>query len=354
MFSNIFKKLAKWDSHASPAAADYYVDLGTANTLIAARGKGILVNEPTLIAFSEVSPGKRKVVAVGLDAREKIRNTPGNLTSQRPLKDGVIADFDTTEAMLRYFLAKPGLKGLFGKPKIVLSLPYGVTEVEKRAAIDAGKSAGAKEVFLIDEPMAAAIGSGLPVKEARGIMIIDIGGGTTEVAVIALSDIVYCQAIRLGGHRFDEAIVDYLKKKKNLIISDGVAEQLKISIGTACPKKDIRTAEVTGRDFKSGLVRTIEISSEDIGNAMDDGLRDIINAVHLALEQTPPELVSDIIETGITLAGGGALIRDIDLRIQNEIRLPVKIAPEPLTAIARGGEAVLSDLDLLDKIRLEV
>ena len=353
MFS-IFKKAVKDDLGALPAAADYYVDLGTANTLIAARGKGILVNEPTLIAFSEVSPGKRRVVAVGLDAADKILKTPGNLTSQRPLKDGVIADFDTTETMLRYFLAKPGLKGLFGKPKIVISLPYGVTEVEKRAAIDAGKSAGAKEVFLIDEPMAAAIGSGLPVKDARGVMIIDIGGGTTEVAIIALADIVYCQAVRLGGHRFDEAIVDYLKKKKNLIISESVAEQLKISIGTACPKKDIRTIDVSGRDFKSGLVRTIEISSEDVGNAMDSGLRDIINAIHLALEQTPPELVSDIIESGITLAGGGALIRDIDLRIQNEVRLSVKIAVEPLTAIARGGEMVLSDPELLEKIQLDV
>lgn len=350
----MFKKSSNDSANGMPAAADYYIDLGTANTLIAARGKGILVNEPTLIAFSEVSPGKRKVVAVGLDARDKIQNTPGNLTSQRPLKDGVIADFDTTETMLRYFLNKPGLKGLFGKPKIVISLPYGVTEVEKRAAIEAGKAAGAKEVFLIDEPMVAAIGAGLPIKEARGIMIIDIGGGTTEVAVIALADIVYCQAIRLGGHRFDEAIVDYLRKKKNLIVNESVAENLKVSIGTACPKKDIRSMEVSGRDNKSGLVRTIEVSSEDIGNAMDAGLREIINAIHLALEQTPPELVSDIIETGIMLAGGGALIRDIDLRIQNEVRLPVKIAFEPLTAIARGGEMVLSDGDLLEKIQLEV
>lgn len=336
------------------AAADLYVDLGTANTLIAARGKGVVVNEPTLIAFSEVSPGKRKVVAVGLEAREKVAKTPGNITSQRPLKDGVIADFDTTETMLRYFMEKPGVKGLFGKPKIVISLPYGVTEVEKRAAIDAGKSAGAKEVFLIDEPMAAAIGADLPVKEAKGSMIIDIGGGTTEVAVIALADIVYCQAVRIGGHKFDEAIVDYMKKKKNLIIPENVAENLKVSIGTACPKKDIKTQEVTGRDYNTGLVKTIEISSEDIGNAMDDCLRDIVNAIHLALEQTPPELVSDIIETGIILAGGGALIRDIDLRIQNEVRLPVRIASEPLTAIARGGEKVLYDSELLEKIQLEV
>lgn len=336
------------------AAADFYVDLGTANTLIAARGKGVVVNEPTLIAYSEVSPGKRRVVAVGLDAKEKVAKTPGNITSLRPLKDGVIADFDTTETMLRYFLSLPGMRSLFSKPRLVVSLPYGATEVEKRAVVDAGKSAGAKEVFLIDEPMAAAIGAELPVKEPRGSMIIDIGGGTTEVAVIALADIVYCQAVRIGGHRFDEAIVDFFKKKKNLIISEAIAEQMKVQIGTACAKKDIRTFEVSGRDYNTGLTRSIEVTSEDIGNAMDDCLRVIIDAVHRALEHTPPELVSDIIETGIVLAGGGALIRDIDIRLQNEVRLPVKIAVHPLTTIARGGEKVLDDPELLEKIRLDV
>jgi rod shape-determining protein MreB len=333
--------------------ADFYVDLGTANTLIAARGKGVIVNEPTLIAYSEVSPGKRKVVAVGADARDKMANTPGNITAMRPLKDGVIADFDTTETMLRYFLNRPGMKGLFSKPRIVISLPYGVTEVEKRAAIDAGKSAGAREVYLIDEPMAAAIGAGLPVKEARGSMIIDIGGGTTEVAVIALADIVYCQAVRIGGHRFDEAIIEYMKKKKALIINETTAEMLKVKIGTACPKKDISSMTVSGRDYHSGLAKTMEISSEDVGNAMDSSIQGIINAVHLALEQTPPELVSDIIESGIVLAGGGALIRDIDIRIQNEVRLPVRIADDPLTTIARGGEKVLDDPELLEKIHLQ-
>ncbi|MEZ0391561.1 MAG: rod shape-determining protein [Pseudobdellovibrionaceae bacterium] len=334
--------------------ADYYVDLGTANTLIAARGKGVVVNEPTLIAYSEVSPGKRKVVAVGLDARDKVTKTPGNLTALRPLKDGVIADYDTTETMLKYFFNRPGMKGLFNKPRIVISLPYGVTEVEKRAAIDAGKAAGAREVYLIDEPMAAAIGAGLPVKEAKGSMIIDIGGGTTEVAVIALADIVYCQAVRIGGHKFDESIINAMKKKKTLIINETTAENLKVSIGTACPKKDIKSMSVTGRDFHSGLMKTMEVSSEDVGNAMDDDIQHIINAIHLALEQTPPELVSDIIESGIVLAGGGALIRDIDIRIQNEVRLPVRIAHEPLTTIARGGEKVLEDPALLEKIQLQV
>lgn len=334
--------------------ADYYVDLGTANTLIAARGKGVIVNEPTLIAYSEISPGKRKVVAVGADAREKVAKTPGNITALRPLRDGVISDFDTTETMLRYFLNRPGMKNRFTKPRIVISLPYGVTEVEKRAAIDAGKAAGCKEVYLIDEPMAAAIGAGLPVKEARGSMIIDIGGGTTEVAVIALSDIVYCQAVRLGGHKFDEAIIEYMKRKKSLILNEATAELLKLQIGTACPRKDIKSMSVTGRDFHSGLMKTMEISSEDVGNSMNSGIQEIIDAIHLALEQTPPELVSDIIETGIVLAGGGALIRDIDIRIQNEVRLPVRIASDPLTTIARGGEQVLNDPELLEKIQLQL
>lgn len=336
------------------SAADIYVDLGTANTLIAVRGKGVIVNEPTLIAYSEVSPGKRKVVAVGLEAREKVLSTPGNISSLRPLRDGVIDDFDITETMLRYFLNRPGIKQGFGRPRVVISLPYGVTEVEKKAVVEAGKSAGAKEVFLIDEPMAAAIGSDLPIKEARGSMIVDIGGGTSEVAVIALADIVYCEAIRVGGNRLDESVVEYLKKKKNLIVPETVAEQLKISMGTACPKKDIRTLEVSGRDTGNGLSRTIQVTSEDIGNAMDDAVRDIINAIHKALEHTPPELVSDIIESGIVLAGGGALIRDLDLRLQNEIRLPVRIATNPLIAIAKGGEMVLEDPDLLDKIQLEM
>lgn len=335
-------------------AADLYVDLGTANTLIAARGKGVVINEPTLIALAETSPGKRKVVAVGLDAKDKILKTPGNIVAVRPLRDGVIADYDTTETMLKYFMAKPGVKSGLRKPRIVISLPFGVTEVEKRAAIDAGKSAGAKEVFLIDEPMVAAIGAELPVKEARGSMIIDIGGGTTEVAVIALADIVYCQAVRVGGHRLDEAIIEYLKRKKSLIVNESAAEQLKIQIGTGCPKKDIKFLTIQGRDLNSGLVKSMEISSEDIGNAMEPCIQEIINAIHLALEQTPPELVSDIIESGITLAGGGALIRDIDIRIQNEVRLPVRIAKDPLITIAKGGAKVLDDPELLAKIQLPI
>lgn len=334
--------------------ADIYVDLGTANTLIAARGKGVIINEPSLIAFSEVSSGKRKVMAVGKEAQEKMKKTPGSIVAHRPLKDGVIADYETTETMLRHFLGRPDMKTFMRRPRIVISLPYGVTEVEKRAAIDAGKSAGAKEVILIDEPMAAALGAGLPIKGAQGSMIIDIGGGTTEVAIIALADIVYCQAVKIGGHKIDESIIEYFKKKHHLIISTEMAEQLKIQIGTATPKKDIQMMMVTGRDFDSGLSKTFEVSSEEVGNAMDNDIKEIINAIHAALEKTPPELVSDIIESGIVLAGGGALIKNLDVRLENEIRLPVKIAQNPLLAIALGGEKVLEDPELLEKIQLQI
>lgn len=347
----IFSWLTKSDLNA---AADIYVDLGTANTLIAARGKGVILNEPSLIAFSQSAPGKRKILGVGLEAQEKLLKTPGNIVAQKPIRDGVIADFETTQMMLKHFLSKPGVKSTFSRPRVVVSLPYGVTDVEKRAVVEACKWAGAKQVFLIDEPMAAAIGAGLPVKAAKGNMIIDIGGGTTEVAVIALADIVYCQAVRVGGHRLDDAIIDYFKKTKKFIFSEQTAEHLKTTLGTAVPKKDIRTATVSGRDFETGLSKTLEVSSEDVGLAMNDAIQEIINAIHLALENTPPELVSDIIENGIMLAGGGALIRELDLRIQNEVRLDVRIAESPLTAIAKGGEAVLSDPELLEKIQLEI
>lgn len=339
---------------ADNSQADLYVDLGTANTLIAAKEKGVVINEPTLIAYSEVRPGKKKVVAVGLEAQEKVKNTPGNMLAYRPLSEGVIADFDVTETMLRYFFSRPGMKSFMKKPRVVISLPYGVTEVEKRAVIDAARSAGARDVVLIDEPMAAAIGADLPIRDARGSMIIDIGGGTTEVAVIALADIVYCRAVRIGGTKFDAAIMDFFKKKKKLVISEQTAEEIKIKYGTACPKKDILTFQVSGRDLDSGLPQTVASSSEELGTAMDESIREIIDAIHQAIENTPPELVSDIIESGIVLAGGGALIRDIDLRLQNEIRLPVRIADDPLTTIARGGEKLLSDGELLEKIRLEV
>lgn len=336
------------------SGADFYVDLGTANTVIAGAGRGILLNEPSLIAYSELAPGKRKIIAVGDLAKEKIAKTPGNILSYRPLREGAIADDESTETMLVQFMSRPGIKSFFQRPTMVLSLPFGVTEVEKRAAIRAGKAAGAKHVILVDEPMLAALGAGLPVEAAKGSMVVDIGGGTTEVAVIALSDIVYCEAIRMGGHRFDEAIMAHLQDEKGFLVSDMVAEDLKIKLGTATPKKDIRTLEVQGRLASSGVNTTMTITSEDIGNAMDDGIQQIINSIHKALENTPPELVSDIIETGIVLTGGGALIRNLDLRLENEVRLQVRIATEPLLTIAKGGEALLGKPELLARLTLEV
>lgn len=343
-----------WFTNDSQTAADLYIDLGTANTIISARGKGIILNEPSIVAYTETSPGKKKILDVGLGAKEKLAKNPGNIIGQKPIRDGVIADFDLAEAMMKHFLSTPEVKKLYSRPRIVISLPYGITEVEKNAVIEACKSAGAKSVYLIDEPMAAAIGAGLPIKSATGSMIIDIGGGTTEIAVIALADIVYCEGLRVGGHKIDQAIVDYFKKAKKIIIPEWSAEYLKVSIGTAVPKKDIRTAQIHGRDADTGMQKTVEVSSEDVGLAMNECLNEIINSIHRALEHTPPELVSDIIENGVVLAGGGALIRDFDLRIQNEVRLPVRIAENPLITIARGGEAVLDDPELLEKIQLEL
>ena len=339
---------------AEAKAADLYIDLGTANILIAAHGQGLIVNEPTLIAYAEPRPGKRKIVAVGREAQEKVSMSPGNLQADRPLKDGVIADFDTAEAMLKHFFQKMKLVSFFARPRIVISMPYGVTEVEKRAVVEAGKSAGAKDVILIDEPMAAAVGADLPIKDARGSLIVDIGGGTTEVAVIALADIVSCGAVRVGGHRMDSSIQSYLKKHKNFIVTDRTAERLKIELGTAIPKKDIRTLDVDGRNADNGVPMRLEVTSADIGLAIDDCLIEIIQAIHQTLEKTPPELVSDVIESGIVLSGGGALIRHLDLRLQNEIHLPVRVAHDPLLTIAKGGELILSDPELLDKIQLEI
>ncbi len=346
--------LFNWLRSDSGTAADIYVDLGTANTLIAARGHGIIVNEPSLVAYSETSPGKRRILAIGAEVRDVLSKTPGNTFVLKPVRDGVIADFDFAQEMLRYFLNKPLVRKAYNRPRVVVSLPYGVTEVEKKAVIEACQSAGSREVFLIDEPLAAAIGAELPIKSARGSMIVDIGGGTTEIAVIALSDIVYCEAVKIGGHKMDENVIAYFKKQKGLVLSEAAAEDLKIYFGTAVPRKNIRTTNVQGRDFHTGLTKTMEVSSEDVGKAINDCLEGIINAIHRALENTPPELVSDLIERGLMLAGGGALIRDFDIRIQNEVRIPVRVAPSPLTVIAMGGAQVLEDPELLMKIQLEV
>ncbi len=335
------------------SAADLYMDLGTANTLIAARGVGVVLNEPSVVVFS-AQGNKKKILGVGLDAQKVLDKTPGHVSVRKPVREGVIADFDLTHEMLQVFLNRPQVKKLYSRPRMVVSLPFGVTEVEKKAVVEACEKAGCKKVFLIDEPMASAMGAGIKVKSAEGNMIIDIGGGTTEIAVIALSDIVYCEGIRIGGHKIDEDIISYMRSKKGLVINDALAEELKIKLGTAMPKKNIQKLMVQGRDIEKGLLKSIEISSEEVGEAMNAGINEILRAVHKALEQTPPELISDLMENGIWIAGGGAVIRDLDLRIQNEVRLPVHIADEPLTAIARGGMLVLDDPDLLEKIEISL
>lgn len=340
-------------SASSLSGADIYVDLGTANTIVAVRNKGIVLNEPSQVMVTSTEPKKRKVLGIGLEGVELIAKNPGHIVTIKPIRDGVIADFDATKLMLNFFLKKAVKQASMSRPRVVVSMPYGVTEVEKKAVIDACRSAGASKTFLIDEPMAAAIGSGIPVKAASGHMIIDIGGGTTEIAVIALADIVYCEPLRMGGHKFDDAIVRYVKENKKLVIDEVTAENLKINLGTALPKKNIISMEVDGRDYDTGFNKSLTISSEEIGAALSDPIQTIVHAILSAIEKTPPELVSDIIENGIVLAGGGALIRDIAAKIEMEVRIPVRIAANPLTAIAVGGEKVLSDPDLLDKIHLE-
>lgn len=334
--------------------ADIYVDLGTANTLIAVRGKGIVLNEPSQVMVSETNIKKRKVLGIGLEGVEISKKNPGHIMTIKPIRDGVIADFDATQTMLKYFLSKVLKNASMARPQVVVSLPYGVTEVEKKAVVQACRSAGARRTILIDEPMAAAIGVGLPIKAASGQMIIDIGGGTTEIAVIALADIVYCEALRIGGHKFDEAIIRYMKDYKKLIVDEPIAEFLKINLGTALPKKNIISLEVEGRDLDTGYTRKQLVTSEEIGLALSDSIQAIVHAVLNALENTPPELVSDIIGNGIVLAGGGALIKEIASKIETEVRIPVRVAANPLTAIATGGEMALSDPDLLDKIQLEI
>lgn len=346
----------KWlfNSDSSPSAADIYVDLGTANTLISAKDKGLVLNEPSEVVVSDVDPKKRKVLGVGLEGQDIFKQNPGYLKVIKPVRDGVIADFEACGFMLKYFISKVLNKHSFSRPRVIISMPYGVTDVEKKAVIQASRSAGASRTYLIDEPMAAAIGAGLDVKAPRGQMVIDIGGGSTEIAVIALSDIVHCEALRMGGHKFDEAIIKFLKDERNFIISEKTAEYLKNNLGTAFPKKNIRSIDIEARDLDTGLTKTVSVSSEEVGLALSDSIQLIIHGILNAIEKTPPELVSDIIDSGIVLAGGGALIAEMAAKIESEVRIPVSVAIEPLTAIARGGEILLKDPALLDKIQLEV
>jgi len=331
---------------------DLAIDLGTANTLVYVKGKGIVSNEPSVVAVYKDNRGSKKVIAVGEEAKKMLGKTPGNIIAIRPLKDGVIADFEITEAMLKYFIQKIHNKKSYARPRIVISVPSGITPVEKRAVKESAESAGAREVYLIEEPMAAAIGVGLPITEPSGNMIVDIGGGTTEVAVISLSGIVYCNSVRVAGDKIDEAIIQYIKRKYNLLIGERTAEIIKITIGSAYPNPndDELTMEVKGRDLVGGIPKTLEISSKEIREAISEPVNAIIEAVRIALERTPPELASDIVDKGIVISGGGALLRNLDILIKEVTRLPVIIAENPLTAVAEGTGKALDEMDLLKEI----
>ncbi len=331
---------------------DLAIDLGTANTLVYARGRGIVVSEPSVVAVVKDARGSDKVRAVGREAKDMLGRTPGNIVATRPMKDGVIADFEVTEAMLRYFIARVHNRSTLVRPRIVIAVPSGITEVEKRAVRESAMSAGAREVYLIEEPMAAAIGAGLPVTEPSGNMIIDIGGGTTEVAVISLSGIVYSNSTRVGGDKMDEAIIDYIKRKYNMLIGERTAEEIKISIGTAYPSEETRSMELKGRDLVAGVPRTLEVKSEEVREALQGPVNAVVDAVKVALEQTPPELAADIVDKGIVLTGGGALLTNLDILLREETGLPVMLAEDPLTAVALGTGHCLDEIHLLRDVSI--
>ncbi|MDP3878002.1 MAG: rod shape-determining protein [Methylobacter sp.] len=326
---------------------DLAIDLGTANTLIYIPGQGIVLNEPSVVAIKEDRVrGNKTIAAVGLDAKLMLGRTPGNITAIRPLKDGVIADFAVTERMLRFFIEKVHQsKMLRPSPRILICVPCGSTQVERRAIRESAAMAGAREVYLIEEPMSAAIGAGLPVDEACGSMVLDIGGGTSEVAVISINGIVYSASVRIGGDRFDEAIINYVRRNYGTLIGEATAERIKHEIGTAYPGSEVREIEVKGRNLAEGVPRSFSLNSNEILEALQEPLSGIVGAVKLALEQTPPELGSDVANRGIFLTGGGALLKDIDRLIAEETGLPVFIADDPLTCVARGGGMVLEMLD---------
>ncbi len=314
---------------------DIGIDLGTANTLVFVKGKGIVIREPSVVAVDQKSNPPR-VVAVGMEAKEMIGRTPGSITAVRPLKDGVIADFEITAEMIAAFIKRTAKRSPFTKIRVLICIPSGVTEVERKAVYDAAKSAGAKYVSLIEEPMAAAIGAGLPVSEATGSMVVDIGGGTSEVAVISLGDVVTANSARVAGDNFDEAIISYIKKKYNLLIGERTAEDIKIKIGSAYPYEGEGTINIKGRNLMDGLPKNVDITSEEIREAMSDTVSQIVDAVKSTLEKTPPELAADIIDHGIMLTGGGALLRGLDTLIASETKIPVLIANNPLDCVADG------------------
>lgn len=328
---------------------DLAVDLGTANTLVFARNKGIVVREPSIVAVNKIS---NKIEAVGQEAKEMLGRTPGNIEAIRPMKDGVIADFEVTERMLEYFIQRSHNRKLYVHPRIVIGVPSEITQVEKRAVRDSAIRAGASEVFLVEQAMMSAIGAGLPITEPSGNMIVDIGGGTTDIAVISLAGIVYSRSVRIAGNEMDDAIIQYLKRKYNLLIGERSAEQIKIDVGSAYPLKENTELEIKGRDLVEGVPRTLNINDEEIREAISEPISTIVEAVRSALERTPPEVSADILDRGVVLSGGGSLLRGLDQRLRNETGLPVVLAEDPLASVVLGTGRVLEDIDLLRKVSI--
>ncbi|MGA1797071.1 MAG: rod shape-determining protein [bacterium] len=328
---------------------DLAVDLGTANTLVYMKGRGVVLSEPSVVAIQTTTG---QVLAVGKEAKKMLGRTPGGIEAIRPMKDGVIANFEVAEAMLRYFITKVHNRKALVRPRVIVCVPSGITQVEKRAVRDSALQAGAREIYLIEEPMAAAIGAGLPIQEPSGNMIVDIGGGTTEVAVISLSGIVYSGSVRVGGDEIDDAIIQHLKRKYNLMIGESTAEQIKITIGSAYPLPEPKTMEVKGRDLVAGVPKTLIINDEEIRSSLTEPISAIVDTVKMALERTPPELAADIVDRGIVLAGGGSLLTGLDCLLREETKLPIIYAEDPLSAVVLGAGRILDEIDLLKKISL--
>ncbi|ELZ8988213.1 rod shape-determining protein [Campylobacter jejuni] len=335
-------------------SSDMGIDLGTANTLVLVKDKGIVINEPSVVAVERERYGsKAKILAVGKEAKDMVGKTPGNIEAIRPMKDGVVADFDMTEKMIRYFIEKTHRRKSFLRPRIIISVPYGLTQVERKAVRESALSAGAREVFLIEEPMAAAIGASLPIQEPKGNLVVDIGGGTTEIGVISLGGLVISKSIRTAGDKLDMSIVNYVKEKYNLIIGERTGEEIKITIGSAIQLPKELSMVVKGRDQVSGLLSRIELTSEDVREAMREYLKEIADALKMVLEMMPPDLASDIVENGVVLTGGGALIRGLDKYLSEIVRLPVYIADEPLLAVVKGTGKALEEISLLQQLTNE-
>jgi rod shape-determining protein MreB len=331
---------------------DLAIDLGTANTLVYMKGKGIIISEPSVVAVRKDGRGGSKVLAVGREAKMMLGRTPGNIVAIRPMKDGVIADFEITEAMLRHFIRKAHNRRTLVRPRIIICVPSGITQVEKRAVRESAESAGAREVFLIEEPMAAAIGAGLPITEPTSNMVVDIGGGTTEVAVISLAGIVYSKSVRVGGDKMDEAILQYIKRKYNLLIGITTSEIIKTSIGSAYPSDEAETIDVKGRDLVTGIPKILTIDSDEVRKAISEQIETIVETVRIALEQTPPELAADIVDTGIVLAGGGALLKNLDVLLREETKLPITITEDPLSTVVLGSGMALDNISMLKEVTI--